>query len=94
MPLTPYKYGECVCGQFYIVFQPEHKELAEKIRDRIVYPVENRVDIFISQGESAACSYCGNLLHLPPTEKFDIKRSEFGLFLSGMISDIRDQLPD
>lgn len=62
--------GECECGREYAVFQPERREMAEALRRSSL----GRMDVFICDRPTGACSLCGREIRLPVAELLDPER--------------------
>lgn len=63
--------GVCQCGRSFLIFQPEKREMAEKLSKDLA---ESEIDIFISDQEEAFCSVCGQAISLPIPEALDPER--------------------
>ena len=69
--------GVCECGHPFLVFQPEKREIAEKLR----IDLGDKVDIFISDKPHSFCSKCDQEITLPISEELDIDRHHIGQLL-------------
>lgn len=71
MPLAMMARGICSCGRAFVVFQPERRDMAE----RLSTDLEGMDwDVFVCDSPEAFCSKCGQGISLPTPEELDTDR--------------------